>query len=147
MQAEFKEQKVCWGWVDQCLPTFCVCKTCWWSCHPGSWGLCTHKFGFSSPEVQRGYLCFKQRLPVYFLAGSLKTTFEKHRLRDLGAGAVGVAWGCRKMRLRLVEKSLDSVQEGSPPGLLSRGVTGPDPWWKSTVLTKAQGIFSLLLLH
>ena len=34
---------------------------------------------------------------------------------------------CGKMKLGLVEKSLDSVQEGSPPGLLSRGVTGPDP--------------------
>lgn len=29
------------------------------------------------------------------------------------------------MRPGLVEKSLDSIQKGSPPGFLSRGVTGP----------------------
>lgn len=36
-----------------------------------------------------------------------------------------MARACGKMRPGLVVKGLDSIQEGSPPGFLSRGVTRP----------------------
>lgn len=62
-----------------------------------------------------------------FLQVVCKPHLEKCRPWDVGGGGSGCGLSVRRDVSGLVEKSLDSVQEGSHPRLLSRAVTGPDP--------------------
>lgn len=63
-----------------------------------------------------------------FLQVALQTTLgEVQALGCVGGRGSGCGLSVWRDVSGLVEKSLDSVQEGSHPRLLSRAVTGPDP--------------------
>lgn len=99
------------------------------------WCLYTQKSGFSSPEGQQWYLHFVQTQLVIFLQVVCKPHLEKCRPWD-GRWGRWVWPECAERCVQVGWEELDSVQE-EPSRLLSRAVTGPDPWWNQ--------LFSLML--